>query len=213
MYTASSSLGYTYTERLSIYNRYTAAGYILPAAPLPVEILRFDAKRANAVAVLDWATATENNNDYFSVERSADGMHFETLSQIKGAGNSSVEQHYTYTDRSPLGGVNYYRLRQTDYDGKTSYSPIKSVLFDDKAATLALYPNPVSKELTVVLPVASGVVTVLDADGKVLLRQEVNNQVAKGSTLVSLEGLNPGFYWVQVLGDGQLFTGKVFKSE
>lgn len=87
------------------------------------------------------------------------------------------------------------------------------MLFDDKAATLALYPNPVSKELTVVLPVASGVVTVLDADGKVLLRQEVNNQVAKGSTLVSLEGLNPGFYWVQVLGDGQLFTGKVFKSE
>lgn len=214
VYTASSSLGYTYTERLSIYNRYTAAGYILPAAPLPVELLRFKVARAGSTAVLNWATATESDNDYFSIERSIDGVHFETLGQVKGAGNSSVEQRYAYTDRKPLGGLNYYRLRQTDFNGKTSYSAIESVQFDEQAATLTLYPNPVSKDLTVVLPVAMCVVSVLDADGKTLLRQEVNNETAKGATTtVSLAGLSSGFYWVQVVGEGQVFTNKVFKSE
>jgi hypothetical protein len=213
VYTASSSLGYTYTERLSIYNRYTAAGYILPAAPLPVELLRFEAIRADATSVLQWTTATENNNDFFTLERSADGVHFEALAQIKGAGNSSVEQHYAYTDRSPLGGTNYYRLKQTDFDGKTSNSNVVSVKFDDKAATLVLYPNPVSNDLVVVLPVSEGVVSVMNADGKVLFSQNVRNETAKGSTSVSLAGLASGFYWVQVVGEGQVFTGKVFKSK
>lgn len=213
VYTASSNLGYTYTERLSIYNRYTAAGYILPAAPLPVELVRFEAARSGAVSLLKWATATEDNNDYFNVERSADGVHFEVIGKVKGAGNSTVEQHYAFTDRRPLGGINYYRLQQTDFGGKTSNSSIQSVMFDDKAAALNLYPNPVSSELSVVSPISEGVVMVLDTDGKVLRSQNITNDSGKTTTSVSLADLNSGFYWVQVVGEGQVFVGKVFKSE
>ena len=213
VYQAAINMGYSYANRVAIRNRYVAAGYTMPAAPLPVEFLRFEVARSGSASVLNWATATENNNDFFTLERSADGVHFEALAQIKGAGNSPVEHQYTYVDRKPLGGINYYRLQQTDFDGKTSNSNVVSVRFDDKAAALLLYPNPVKNDLTVVLPVSVGVVTVMDTNGKVLFSQNVGNETAKFSTSISLAGMSSGFYWVQVVGEGQVFTGKVFKSE
>jgi len=213
VYQAAINMGYSYANRLAIHTRYVAAGYTMPAAPLPVELLRFEAARSGSAAVLDWATATENNNDFFTLERSADGVRFEAIAQVKGAGNSPVEHRYTYVDRKPLGGINYYRLQQTDFDGKTSNSNVVSVRFDDKAATLLLYPNPVSDELTVVLPVSTGVISIMDTDGKVVFSQNVGNDTARTSTAIPLEGLASGFYWVQVVGEGQVFSGKVFKSE
>lgn len=213
VYLAATNLGYSYAHRLAIYNRYTAAGYMLPAAPLPVELLGLEATRSGTASVLAWKTATENNNDYFSVERSADGQHFESLGKVKGAGNSTVEQHYRFTDRNPSRGINYYRLQQTDFDGKTSNSPIVSVTFDDRQETLALYPNPVGSELTVVSPLSAGTILVLDTDGKVLRREELSNDQAPFATTISIADLASGFYWVQVVGEGRVFTGKVFKSE
>jgi zinc metalloprotease ZmpB len=212
VYQAAINLGYSYAHRLAIHTRYVAAGYTMPAPPAPVELLRFEATRAAATSVLTWATASEEDNDYFVVERSADGTHFESLGRVKGAGDAYTEQRYAYTDLRPLGGTNFYRLQQTDFDGKTSYSPIVSVRFDD-AATLAAYPNPAGQELTVVSPVLVGVVSILDANGQVLRSQNIDNETAKTTTRLSLEGLAPGLYWVQVIGDGQVLTTKIFKSE
>lgn len=94
---------------------------------LPVNFLTFNVKSDNRQARLDFSTASETNNDYFTVQRSGDALHFENIATIDGAGNSSTEIQYSFTDISPLGGTNYYRIKQTDFDGKFSYSDVRSV--------------------------------------------------------------------------------------
>ena len=95
--------------------------------PLPVELMTFTARSAGPVSVLNWATATEYNNDYFAVERSADGLAFALLGQVAGAGTSSSLRSYSFTDERPPVAVAYYRLRQVDYVGAATYSPVVSV--------------------------------------------------------------------------------------
>ena len=95
--------------------------------PLPVQLMTFTARGAGPVSVLNWATATEYNNDYFAVERSADGLAFALLGQVAGAGTSSSLRSYSFTDERPPVAVAYYRLRQVDYVGAATYSPVVSV--------------------------------------------------------------------------------------
>jgi len=94
---------------------------------LPVELLYFNAEKKGDGIKLSWLTASEINNDFFTVERSRDGINFVPLATIKGAGTSNVPIDYLFLDENPVGGVLYYRLRQTDFDGEESYSEIKSV--------------------------------------------------------------------------------------
>lgn len=108
---------------------------------LPIELLEFKAT-ANVESVdLTWATATEKNNDYFTIERSKDGLEFETISVQSGQGNSTSVFRYKTMDYSPLFGRSYYRLKQTDYDGNFTYSRIETVVFEPKEF-MEIYPNP-----------------------------------------------------------------------
>jgi len=84
---------------------------------LPITLLSFQAKAQNGVVHTDWITASEINNDYFTIERSKDGRTWETVGTIEGAGNSHTELSYSFSDDRPYSGVSYYRLQQTDYDG------------------------------------------------------------------------------------------------
>ncbi|MBV6484111.1 MAG: hypothetical protein KFKLKKLM_00595 [Flavobacteriales bacterium] len=95
-----------------------------PIATLPIELLSFTGKSIGSSNLLEWETTTEINNDYFTLERSSNATHFSELGTIKGAGNSNTLLHYQYTDNAPLEGINYYRLKQTDFDGAYSYSSI-----------------------------------------------------------------------------------------
>lgn len=111
--------------------------------PLPIELTMFNARLNVNYVDLIWATATETNNDYFTVERSSDGINFEPIANIKGAGNSLQEKKYYAQDKNPLLGTSYYRLKQTDFDKKTSYSVIQSISLDEKDQfDFVLYPNP-----------------------------------------------------------------------
>jgi hypothetical protein len=94
-------------------------------------------------ARVDWATVAEINNDYFVVERSKDGNYWESIGQVKGAGNSNVLIDYTYYDNNPYSGISYYRLTQVDFDGTSSTTHMVAVdnkLTDD--AEITYYPNP-----------------------------------------------------------------------
>jgi hypothetical protein len=116
---------------------------------LPVKMLYFGAeKQDEAKALLKWATAQEIDNDRFEIERSADAEEWTNIGEVKGAGNSSTEQQYTFVDDNPINGVNYYRLKQVDVDGHSEYSSIAQVTFDMVASntTLMVYPNPSNKE-------------------------------------------------------------------
>lgn len=93
-------------------------------SPLPVELLFFNAELKEQKAELHWATASETNNHYFTVERSTDGRLFEDLVIVSGHGTSNEEHSYNFTDYNPILPLSYYRLRQTDYDGTIEYSGI-----------------------------------------------------------------------------------------
>jgi len=95
--------------------------------PLPVEFLYFHATDKSKSIVLEWATATEMNNDYFSILKSIDGTTWKEINRIKGSGNSSTTLNYEYIDTEPLEGYNYYLLKQTDYNGQFSYSNIIAI--------------------------------------------------------------------------------------
>lgn len=109
---------------------------------LPVEFLEFKVSNINdEIARLNWTTATEINNDFFTIQRSEDGINFEDLGNVQGAGNSNNIIKYEFDDKEPLIGVSYYRIKQTDFDGSIDYSDIKSVVFN-KTNEIILYPNP-----------------------------------------------------------------------
>jgi hypothetical protein len=111
--------------------------------PLPIELMAFDASRNGRSVEVKWATATETNNDYFTVERSRDLLSWVEVAKVKGAGNSTHILHYTCNDTEPVMTDCYYRLRQTDFDGSHQFfDPVFVEGMDDYV--LRLYPNPSS---------------------------------------------------------------------
>ncbi len=110
------------------FGPFTLASTNANTNPLPVELLNFTATYNGINAVnLNWTTASETNNDYFTIERSDDAINFASIHKKQGAGNSTEVISYSSLDPSPLNGVSYYRLKQTDFDGKYKYSYAVSV--------------------------------------------------------------------------------------
>ena len=111
---------------------------------LPIQLLYFTATADKGQVDLSWATSMESNNNYFTVERSQDAVHFESIQQVNTEavnGNSSVTLNYSTTDANPYAGLSYYRLKQTDLDGNATYAHIAPVDFA-KTVTVSVYPNP-----------------------------------------------------------------------
>lgn len=130
-------------------NRFTIGTINSTQTPLPVELLYFEAEEADNFRVkCSWETASEINNDYFTIERSKEGLNWEVLDQIDGAGNSGSQIEYEWTDPAPYTGVSYYRLRQTDFNGDYSYSDIRSVDLRNTAIKTKVYPNPTQDQIT-----------------------------------------------------------------
>ncbi|OAQ41814.1 hypothetical protein A5893_01470 [Pedobacter psychrophilus] len=111
---------------------------------LPVKLVKFLASADAKTARLYWETASELNNDKFEIERSSNGTDFIKIGELKGNGTSQKLNTYSFKDFSPINGVNYYRLKQVDFNGAIEYSDIKFVSFDIKETTFSVYPNPVS---------------------------------------------------------------------
>jgi hypothetical protein len=118
---------------------------------LPIELTRFTARAEGSKTLLEWDTETETGNEYFLVERSRDGASFTSLGRVEGGGTSSERHSYRFTDHRAPGGTAYYRLRQVDYDGAFSFSPIVSV-WTDRAGALQVFPTQAYDHLRVQLP-------------------------------------------------------------
>jgi hypothetical protein len=116
-------------------------------APLPVTLVRFEAKADEKTALLTWSTTAESNSDRFEVERSLNGKQWEKIGAVNAQGESAGKIDYTFSDLTPAGADNYYRLKMIDKDLTFTYSGIRSVSFDSPLS-LALYPNPVQDVLT-----------------------------------------------------------------
>ena len=98
--------------------------YVIVGGVLPITLLYFRGENIDNMSYLEWVTVSETNNDFFTVERSQDGMIFDEICTIQGSGNSNEPLQYDCTDEYPYNGFNYYRLKQTDFDGQYSYSEI-----------------------------------------------------------------------------------------
>ena len=175
--------------------------------PLPVELTAFAATAKNLDALLTWSTASEKNNDHFSVERSLNGTDFVKIDEVKGQGTSTSATDYALTDAgigAKASSLVYYRLKQVDADGTSSYSPVRSVRFGKVVPAIALFPNPATTatnlDLTA-LPAGSYQVSVLDATGRVVLTTTLDaglahalplNTIASGSYTLLVRGANGG---------------------
>lgn len=117
---------------------------------LPIELQKFDCTEiANQTIQLDWETSSETNNDYFIVERSLDGLNWEELEKVNGAGNSTTLQVYKTFDYDAYTPVSYYRIKQVDFDGQFTYSEIRAVsLRQPQSKSLQVYPNPATDQIT-----------------------------------------------------------------
>ncbi len=112
---------------------------------LPIELISFQAIRKSNTINLKWETASEINNNYFSIERSFDGLNFETIDKVIGVGNSLTLNKYEYNDGKPSRELSYYRLKQTDFNGEFKYSNILSIESDNSKAFIChIFPNPTS---------------------------------------------------------------------
>ena len=181
------------------------------SAPLPVELVEFSATRKGSAVKLAWTTASEKNSAYFAVERAADGRTFDNIGRVEAQGNSISRHDYALVDAAPLVGLNYYRLRQVDKDGKTAYSPVRVVRFDGsgETPTLLAFPNPASaqgfKLLAINLGTTGGTVKVHDSTGRLVLTQVVT---AAEATIRPAQPLASGLYFVtwQATGGSKLTT-------
>lgn len=174
-------------------------------APLPVELLSFKANNKNGAALLNWSTASEKDNDKFEVERSQDGRNFGKIGEVAGNGNSNRTLAYAFTDSRPTTGTNYYRLRQVDHDGTSSYSKTIAVTFAAPKAGAAIaqvYPTIATDEVTVALTAAAGTVDiiVMDAAGRTVATYK---QVAEMQQALPVQQLRAGVYFVNV-SNGQV---------
>jgi len=118
------------------------------SSPLPIQLLNFNAQQQLNQVQLTWQTASEINNDYFTLESSIDAQNWKEISTVPGAGNSTTQLSYSFYDQNPHSGTSYYRLKQTDFNGAFSYSPIKAIDIEPKTSLL-IYPNPAVHQLTI----------------------------------------------------------------
>lgn len=126
--------------------------YVNPASletPLPITLIEFNATLNDGYVDVAWATASETDNEFFTVERSVDGVNFEALDNIDGAGDSNERIDYKYVDTNPVLGISYYRLKQTDFDGQFTYSGIERVDNIPSHLSWSYYPNPTTGDLTI----------------------------------------------------------------
>jgi len=185
--------------------------------PLPIELLNFDAIVCGQNVCLNWSTATEINNDFFTVERSQNGIDFEIVGIVDGAGNSSYTRHYNLTDEHPYIGTSYYRLKQTDFNGEYKYFNLVAVDMINKI-TSSVFPNPSGGEAVNVVfeninENESVQLNVYDAIGNLVISKFFVNTVKGGrlATLINSDNaLAPGVYYiVGSYNDRQLFNQKL----
>lgn len=129
-------------------------GASLNCIVLPITLIHFDAKNLTDKVELNWATASEFENDFFTIERSSDGLNFNPIEFIEGAGTTHTTHHYHTFDQQPLAGQSYYRLKQTDINGMYTYSETVSINRHQKMDELVVYPNPATEDLNLHFNVA-----------------------------------------------------------
>jgi len=190
-----------------------------PTVVLPIELTSFTATCDVRSTLVEWTTASERNNDYFSLERSDDAINFTEIARIASAGNSIEPLDYSYTDYGIHGGDNYYRLVQVDYDGTRTASEIvvaNCVEYSaDVEPEVMAFPNPFSGELTLVLDNfdnRAATIEVYDMLGKLIYTEKADAPQNSYETILNLSNLPSGAYTVRVSTTDFVINRNVVKN-
>ncbi|MCG3164443.1 MAG: hypothetical protein POELPBGB_00197 [Bacteroidia bacterium] len=215
----------TNTLQISIANDYGVGtwmgGDYLPiwtlvdeSNPLPIELIRFAGNCADGQVEVTWTTASETNNDFFTVQRSIDGVTFEDVTIVDGAGNSSSIINYSAVDYNPYGGTSYYRLKQTDFDGTSQYSDVVAVscgnaatdfnlvnAYDQGNGTMAVIFNAGDNELYTV--------TLYDIIGKQITETTGKAYSGQNQINIAVGDLARGIYMINLKNEFKSFGRRV----
>ncbi len=179
---------------------------------LPVKWLDFTAQKGdNKTIVLNWSTSQELNNDHFNIERSIDGANYTTIGSMPAAKSFNNVEAYTFTDTHPYEGINYYRLKQVDKDGKFDYSKTVLMGIDGSTSLWQVYPNPAGNNtaLYVKTNLAKMQVVLTDVSGKVLYTNQLS-AVATGQKIdIPVNNLAKGVYLLKVSAGTASHTEKI----
>jgi hypothetical protein len=188
---------------------------LLNEAPLPVDLVYFNAKPVGGKVEITWKTASERNNSHFIIERSYNARNFEEVGRVEGKGDSNSEVSYSYVDSKPFAGTSYYRLKQVDFNsmvngsvkkGEETLSRIVSVEFD-KTAALSVSPNPSTEYFEIKLDVPTKISKwkLVDINGRLVMDNGTGSRV-------NLTNVSPGEYLIEVVTvNGDKYTKKVIK--
>jgi len=193
-------------------NRYITIGSTNGATPLPVELIKFDATCQSNKVAINWATESEINNDYFTIERSKDDNEFELLKTINGNGNSASLINYSWTDDNPINGTAYYRLKQTDFNGAFEYHGVIAVSCE-QSYPISFYPNPFENSFTVQL--SENTTHPITAEVLNYLGKKIHTQTIKtSSTEITLDDQLPtGTYFVKVITETTQKVKRIIKMK
>src|SRR6185437_6251305 len=191
--------------------------YCAAAGPMPIELTSFTAHNKGTGVSLDWSTAQELNNDYFDVEKSTNASDWTVVTRVNGAGNSQTVKNYNAFDASPVSGVNYYRLKQVDFDGKSKYSKTVSIKVDGPKTAISVLTNPFYNTLSVTFNSATSQMVsarLMDITGKLVAAE--NWSITSGNVRkdISVGTLNQGMYILTIRNNSGeiLYNGKVVKQ-
>jgi hypothetical protein len=168
---------------------------------LPITLISFEVNICQNSVCLKWQTASEINNDFFTIEKSAQGIIWEDFERVNGAGNSDVLLNYETIDRQPHTGLSYYRLKQTDFDGTFKYSSVKAVYLDKSNQNgLTIYPNPAIDHITIKgLPSDINLLMIYNMLGQDLTPSTSVILNTESKVLLDISLLLPGVYQVRIL--------------
>jgi hypothetical protein len=171
---------------------------------LPITLLSFDAKQEGQLVSIRWVTGIEIENDFYTVQKSLDGIEYMDLANVKGAGNSNESIEYTITDNFPIHGVSYYRLVQTDFDGTRAIFPPVRVDFNGINSSV-IYPNPVNSGQSFKLYTGIGYgeeveVVLRDIQGRTILSEVVGLSIHE---ITLNDNYEPGVYIVELRNSTQ----------
>lgn len=191
-----------------------AQGTVEANCALPVEMLSFSAVKKNDFVQLKWATASELNNSYFLIERSADGVVFETVARVDGAGNSSSISYYQWTDDDPLKGTSYYRLKQVDTDGVYNYKGVTSVNSESSEFLLSVLPQPVEGTRTITVRYTMNAdspvnIRLVDGIGREAGRWTLDAVKGNNESIINLQNVSAGLHFIYISGGDRLDSEKI----
>lgn len=196
---ARRGLGYSADQGKNSDIKDGKAAYDLPEV-LPVIWGNFTAEKINSTALLKWTTVSEQNVDRFIIERSFDGRNYTEIGSLKATGSSTTTHSYTFTDSKPVKGINSYKIRLADNDGKRSYSEIRSLLFDEIKNIISIAPNPAKDK---VILTVRGNTKLLQVKVFNNVGQQIASYILNTETLpLDVSKFAKGSYYVSITGDG-----------